>query len=162
MKNPDTKPHKKPVVLLVEDDTFDVQLIKVALARTPGEITLIRVEDGDKAVDYLSGTAPFDDREKYPIPITMILDIKLPKRSGFEVLQWLRSQEGPMKRLPTLMLTSSKHQIDINRAFERGANVYLTKPETVKELTSLLGDFKSFWLNRVEFPEVTGLYNTFR
>lgn len=150
----DTNLHKRPVVLLVEDDTFDVQLIKAALGRTPGEITLMRVADGDKAVEYLSGTAPYDDREKYPVPITMILDIKLPKRSGFEVLQWLRSQEGPIRRLPTLMLTASKHQVDINRAFERGANVYLTKPESVRELTNLMADIKTFWLKRVEFPEV--------
>ncbi|MGC2696767.1 MAG: response regulator [Candidatus Angelobacter sp.] len=145
---------EKQVVLLVEDDAFDVQLIKTALRRTPGEITLIRVQDGDEAVDYLAGTAPFDDREKFPIPITMILDIKLPKRSGLEVLQWLRSQVGPIRRLPTLMLTSSKHQVDVNRAFEYGANAYLTKPESVKELTGMLGEFKTFWLNRIEFPEL--------
>ncbi|HEY2495788.1 MAG TPA: response regulator [Candidatus Angelobacter sp.] len=143
-----------PVVLLVEDDSFDVQLIKTALGRTPGEINLIRVDDGDKAVDYLSGVAPYDDRKKYPIPLTMILDIKLPKRSGLEVLQWLRDQSGPICRLPILMLTSSSHQVDINRAFERGVNAYFTKPESVKELTSMLGEFKNFWLNRMEFPEI--------
>ena len=144
----------KPVVLLVEDDSFDVQLIKTALGRTPGEINLIRVDDGDKAVDYLSGVAPYDDRKKYPIPLTMILDIKLPKRSGLEVLQWLRDQSGPICRLPILMLTSSSHQVDINRAFERGVNAYFTKPESVKELTSMLGEFKNFWLDRMEFPEI--------
>ncbi|HWF06337.1 MAG TPA: response regulator [Candidatus Angelobacter sp.] len=150
----DTNPLKPPVILLVEDNTFDAKLIQAALDRTPGTIDLIRVDDGDKAVDYLAGTAPYDDRQKYPVPVTMLLDIKLPKRSGFEVLQWLRSQEGPVKRLPTLMLTSSKHQVDINQAFERGANAYLTKPDSIKELTALLGELKSFWLKRVEFPEI--------
>jgi CheY-like chemotaxis protein len=145
---------KPPVILLVEDNAFDAQLIKAALGRTPGTIDLVRVDDGDKAVDYLAGAAPFDDREKYPVPVTMLLDIKLPKRSGFEVLQWLRNQEGPVKRLPALMLTSSKHQVDINQAFERGANAYLTKPETIKELTSLMGELKNFWLKRVELPEI--------
>jgi CheY-like chemotaxis protein len=143
----------KPSILLVEDNAFDVQLIESALSRTPGQINLIRVEDGDEAVDYLAGVAPFDDREKYPVPVTMLLDIKLPKRSGFEVLQWLRSQDGPIKRLPTLMLTSSKHQVDINLAFERGANAYLTKPDSLRELTNLLGELKNFWLKRVELPE---------
>jgi len=143
----------KPSILLVEDNAFDVQLIESALSRTPGQINLIRVEDGDEAVDYLAGVAPFDDREKFPIPVTMLLDIKLPKRSGFEVLQWLRSQDGPIKRLPTLMLTSSKHQVDINLAFERGANAYLTKPDSLRELTNLLGELKNFWLKRVELPE---------
>lgn len=145
---------KNPVVLLVEDDVFDVQLIQTALRRTPGEIDLVRVDDGDKAVDYLAGKAPFDDREKYPFPVTMLLDIKLPKRSGFEVLLWLRSQGGPIRRLPTLMFTSSKHQVDINLAFERGANAYLTKPDSIRELTSLLGDLKNFWLKRVELPDI--------
>lgn len=84
----------------------------------------------------------------------MLLDIKLPKRSGFEVLLWLRSQGGPIKRLPTLMFTSSKHQVDINLAFERGANACLTKPDSIRELTSLLGDLKNFWLKRVELPDI--------
>lgn len=150
----DNNSKANPAVLLVEDDSFDFQLIKTALSRTPGEINLIRVHDGDMAVDYLSGAAPFDDRKTYPLPVTMILDIKLPKRSGLEVLLWLRSQETPIRRLPTLMLTSSNHQVDINRAFERGANAYLTKPESVKELTAMLGEFKSFWLGKTEFPEV--------
>ena len=78
----------------------------------------------------------------------------MPLMSGFEVLEWLRSQEGPIRRLPALMLTSSKHQVDINQAFERGANAYLTKPDSIKELTGLLGELKNFWLNRIEFPEV--------
>lgn len=147
----------KPVVLLVEDDIFDVQLIQSALGRTPGEINLIHVADGDQAIDYLTGATPFDDREKYPVPITMILDIKLPKRSGLEVLAWLRNQSGPIKRLPTLMLTSSKHQVDVNKAFEEGANAYLAKPESIRELSTLLGEFKNFWLKRIEFPEVAGL-----
>jgi DNA-binding response OmpR family regulator len=145
---------RKPVVLLVEDDISDAQLIKIALARTPGEVTLIRIEDGDRAVDYLMGTAPYDDREKYPLPLTMLLDIKLPKRSGLELLQWLRTQAGPLKRLPVMMLTSSRHRIDVNRAFERGANAYFTKPETLKELVAMLADLKSFWLRWVEFPDI--------
>lgn len=145
---------KLPVVLLVEDDDFDVELVKAALARTPGQIHLIRVKDGDNAIDYLSGAAPYEDRKKYPLPVTMLLDIKLPRRSGLEVLQWVRSQENSIKRLPAVMLTSSAHKADINRAFERGANAYLTKPESVRDLATLLGEFKSFWLQRGEFPDV--------
>jgi CheY-like chemotaxis protein len=151
---PPTDLQKRPVVLLVEDDVSDAQLIKIALGRTPGEVNLIRIEDGDRAVDYLTGTAPYDDREKYPLPLTMLLDIKLPKRSGLELLQWLRSQAGPLKRLPVMMLTSSSHRIDVNRAFERGANAYFTKPETLKELVAMLADLKSFWLQWVEFPDL--------
>lgn len=150
----DEKHGKDPVVLLVEDDASDVQLIQVAIKRTPGSIQLIRVEDGDSAIDYLAGNAPYSDRDAYPLPVTMILDIKLPKRSGLEVLQWLRSQEQPIRLLPTVMLTSSTHRKDVNRAFENGANAYLAKPESIKELASMLGEFKSFWLGCMEFPDI--------
>lgn len=159
MTNP--KNLERPVVLLVEDDAYDVQLINIALKRTPGEIHLIRVEDGDKAVDYLNGTAPFDNRETYPLPITMLLDIKLPKRSGFEVLQWLRSQKEPIRRLPTIVLSSSTHRKDVNGAFDRGANAYFAKPENIKDLTAMLSEFKSFWLQRPEFPDIESLAPTF-
>lgn len=152
--NMDPTPNKKPVILLVEDDASDVQLIEVALRRSPGEIHLIRVDDGDKAVDYLAGSAPYDNRNEYPLPITMLLDIKLPKRSGLEVLEWLRNQDGPIKRLPTVMLTSSTHRKDVNGAFDRGANAYFAKSESIKDLAALLAEFKNFWLGRLEFPDV--------
>lgn len=152
--NEQTSLQKGPVVLLVEDDTSDVQLVEAALKRTPGTINLIRVGDGDDAVNYLAGNTPYDNRLRYPLPLTMLLDIKLPKRSGFEVLQWLRNQHGPVKRLPTVILTSSKHRQDIDRAFDQGANAYVAKPNSLKELADLLGEFKNFWLGRLEFPDV--------
>jgi DNA-binding NarL/FixJ family response regulator len=68
-------------------------------------------------------------------------------------LEWLRSQHSPIRRLPTVMLTSSTHRKDVDRAYERGANAYFAKPESMKDLAALLGDFKSFWFRRIEFPE---------
>ena len=70
------------------------------------------------------------------------------------MLDWLRNQNGPIKRLPTVMLTSSTHRVDVNRAFERGANAYIAKPDSIKELAALLGEFKNFWLGRLEFPDI--------
>lgn len=140
--------------MLVEDDSVDAQLIKTAFARTPGEIKLIRLKDGDDAVAYLSGEDPFQDRSQYPLPTTMILDLKLPKRSGLEVLQWLRTQSSSIRRFPVLMLTSSKHKKDIDQAFEYGVNAYSVKPEKINDLIAMLGEFKTFWLSRLEFPEI--------
>ena len=68
---------KDPVILVVEDDTSDFQLVEVALKRTAGAIRLMRVEDGDSAVSYLAGDGPYQNRAEYPLPITMLLDIKL-------------------------------------------------------------------------------------
>jgi CheY-like chemotaxis protein len=84
----------------------------------------------------------------------MLLDIKLPKRSGFEVLDWLRNQDGPIRRLPTVMLTSSTHHKDVDRAYDRGANAYFAKSESIKDLAALLAEFKSFWFGRVELPDM--------
>jgi CheY-like chemotaxis protein len=81
-----------------------------------------------------------------------LLDIKLPRRSGFEVLSWIRRDPRPLRRLPVVMLTSSRHSVDINRAYELGANGYTVKPDTSAELVDLLKSVKTFWLEKNEFP----------
>jgi CheY-like chemotaxis protein len=85
----------------------------------------------------------------------MLLDIKLPRRSGFEVLQWLRGQNSALKRLPVIMLTSSRHSADINRAYDLGANSYLAKPETAAQLQQLASEFRSYWLSFNESPDLS-------
>ena len=141
----------KPLVLLVEDDPDDFHLMQLALKRTPGEIQLVRVEDGEAAMDYLSGAEDYADRSEHPLPQIAVLDIKLPKRSGFEVLEWIRTR-SELRRLPVMMLTSSRHSVDVNRAYDLGASAYFSKPETMKDLTALLGDLKSIWIRWLEFP----------
>jgi CheY-like chemotaxis protein len=90
---------------------------------------MFRLTNGDDAVAYLSGDAPYENRAAYPMPNVLLLDIKLPRRSGFEVLEWVRRQKSNLRRLPVVMLTSSRHSADINRAYDLGANSYLAKPE---------------------------------
>jgi DNA-binding response OmpR family regulator len=142
-----------PRVLLVEDDPDDFQLMELALKRTPGEVHLVRVEDGEAAVEYLSGADDYSDRAEHPLPHIMVLDIKLPKRSGFEVLEWIRTQ-SELRRMPVMMLTSSRHSMDVNRAYDLGASAYFSKPETMKDLAALLGDLKSLWTRWLEFPNL--------
>lgn len=144
---------EKPLVLLVEDDADDFQLMQSALKRTPGEIRLMRVEDGEAAVDYLSGAEDYGNRTEHPLPHIAVLDIKLPKRSGFEVLEWIRTH-SELRRMPVMMLTSSRHSVDVDRAYDLGASAYFTKPETMKELTALVGDLKSIWIRWLEFPSL--------
>lgn len=140
-------------LLLIEDEASDAMLIKRALQKTGLEFRLSRLKHGEEAIDYLSGVAPYDDREAHPLPDVILLDIKLPRRTGFEVLAWLRSQPAGLSRIPVVMLTSSRHTLDVNRAYDLHANGYLTKPDTAHELQEMLLDFKKYWLNWNEQPE---------
>jgi CheY-like chemotaxis protein len=90
----------------------------------------------------------------YPIPSLILLDIKLPRRSGFEVLEWIRKQRSGLKRLPVVMLTSSRHSADINRAYDLGANSYLTKPDTASKLGHLASLVQSYWFSCNENPDL--------
>jgi CheY-like chemotaxis protein len=84
-----------------------------------------------------------------------LLDIKLPRRSGFEVLSWIRKDPRPLRRIPVLMLTSSRHSVDVNRAYELGANAYAVKPDTSAQLLQLMESIKSFWMQSNDFPIVS-------
>ena len=141
-------------ILLVEDDSADALLIRRALEKTGLDFKLSRLNHGDEAIDYLSGNPPYTDREAQPLPDVILLDIKLPRRTGFEVLEWIRSQSEAVSRIPVVMLTSSRHTVDVNRAYDLRANGYLTKPETAHQLQEMLLDFKKYWLRWNEQPQV--------
>jgi CheY-like chemotaxis protein len=142
------------LILLIEDDSADALLINRALEKTGLDFKLTRIKHGEDAIAYLSGAAPFGDRGAHPFPAVILLDIKLPRRSGFEVLEWIRSQEADVGRVPVVMLTSSRHAVDINRAYDLRANGYLTKPDTARQLQEMLADFKKYWLAWNERPEI--------
>jgi CheY-like chemotaxis protein len=142
------------IVLLVEDDLADSKLIRRAFDKAAISARLVRAKDGDDAVAYLDGTGPYTDRKEHPSPTLVLLDIKLPRRSGFEVLSWIRRDARALRRTPVVMLTSSRHAVDINRAYELGANAYTVKPDTHAEMIRLLGAIQAFWIQFSEPPLV--------
>lgn len=142
------------IVLLVEDDLADSKLIRRAFDKAEVSARLVRAKDGDDAVAYLDGTGVYTDREEHPSPTLVLLDIKLPRRSGFEVLSWIRRDARPLRRTPVVMLTSSRHAVDINRAYELGANAYTVKPDTHADMVRLLAAIQAFWIERSEPPLV--------
>jgi CheY-like chemotaxis protein len=141
-------------VLLVEDDISDFRLIQRAFAKIKPSAPMIRLTHGDEAVAYLAGEGPYENRSVHPFPCAILLDIKLPRRSGFEVLEWVRTQESALKRLPVIMLTSSSHQADVNKAYELGVNSYLVKPSNNSELEQLVSTFRTYWLEVNEGPNL--------
>ena len=143
-------------VLLIEDDPADVRLIQRAFRKLNEAVEMFRLTNGDDAVAYLSGDAPYENRAAYPLPAILLLDIKLPRRSGFEVLEWVRRQKSALRRLPIVMLTSSRHSADVNRAYDLGANSYLAKPETLSDLDGLASGFETYWLGLNESPDLHG------
>jgi CheY-like chemotaxis protein len=143
------------VILLAEDDPNDVLLIQRAFQRNQVANPVQVVRDGDEALAYLSGQAAFADRERHPLPVLMLMDLKMPRKSGLEVLEWVRQQPG-LKRLPIIVLTSSNQSPDINRAYELGANSYLVKPAGFDSLLDLVKNLDMYWLILNEKPELDG------
>ncbi len=140
-------------ILLVEDSPDDALLIQRAFRKANMANPVQLVRDGEEAVAYLSGAPPWDDRDRFPLPVFMLLDLKLPRRSGLEVLAWVR-QESTVKRLPVVVLTSSRESVDVNRAYDLGVNSYLTKPVGFEALLEMVKSVNLYWLALNEFPEI--------
>lgn len=131
-------------ILHVEDDPNDTLLFQHACQKAGVIFDLQAVSDGDQAMAYLRGTNDFSDREKHPMPKLILLDLKMPRVSGFDVLTWLRSEDS-LRSVPVVVLSSSNHDADVKRAYDLGAKSYLVKPvgfealvELVKTLPALL------------------------
>ena len=140
-------------VLHVEDDPNDVLLLQRACRKAALNFNVVSASDGDKAVAYLSGADGFSSREKFPIPHLILLDLKMPRKSGLEVLSWIRGQPE-LKRIVVCVFTSSKHDEDINTAYELGANSYLVKPVGFDELVEMIRTVNNYWLTLNELPSV--------
>jgi CheY-like chemotaxis protein len=124
-------------VLCVDDSTDDTLLLQHACRRAGVKFALKAVDDGEKAIDYLTGVDGFSDRGTYPVPRLILLDLKMPTKTGFEVLDWLRLRPE-YKSLPVAVFTSSQHQSDIHEAYRKGANCFLTKPVEYESLVQLV------------------------
>jgi CheY-like chemotaxis protein len=141
-----------PVVLLVEDDPADARLIMRAIERVKIPARVVHVKNGDDAVSYLAGTEQYGDRKKYPLPCLVLMDVKLPRRWGLEVLQWMRSQKSGVERVPVVMLTSSQEAVDIRQAYDFGVNSYLVKPENTDQLLRMVSVLKDYWFSLNQAP----------
>ena len=144
----------QPVVLLVEDNMDDVILIERAFEKARIVNPLDVVGDGDEAMDYLGGRGKYSDRARYPLPAFVLLDLKLPRRSGLDVLTWMRA-EPCIKRIPVVVLTSSRESFDVDRAYELGVNSYLCKPVAFDVLLEMIKTLNVYWLVLNERPDLS-------
>jgi CheY-like chemotaxis protein len=139
------------VILLVEDREDDVELIMRGLRRGRVKNPIQVVRDGEEAISYLSGEGKFANRAEFPLPSLVLLDLKLPKVDGFEVLKWIRSQPG-ISGLRVIVLTSSELIRDVNRAYDLGANSFLLKPLDFEQFVATGELINQYWLRTARAP----------
>jgi CheY-like chemotaxis protein len=112
------------------------------------------VTDGQEAIHYLSGDGAYSDRKLHPLPKLIVMDIKMPRVTGFEVLEWVRHHGGNLRRLPVVIVSSSDNPQDINRAYELGANAYMVKPMDFKAVEHLFQSITHYWGLECAKPEL--------
>lgn len=131
-------------VLVAEDEETDYYLLERALRKTNIGIQIHWVRDGVDAIHYLKGEGEYADRDRFPIPDMVMLDLKMPGTTGMEVLEWIR--DNPRFRvIPTLVMTSSQQDKDVQRAYHLGANTYFVKPSRFDALTELCKQISNYW-----------------
>ncbi|HEX7862186.1 MAG TPA: response regulator [Verrucomicrobiae bacterium] len=141
------------VILLVEDSEDDIFLMKRAFKAAGITNPLFVVNDGEAAVDYLSGKGVFANRDEYPYPSLIFLDLKLPYLTGFDVLDWHQKQNGLPEAI-FIVISSSNQPTDLNRAYRLGASSYVVKPPTAEQLIDIAKAFRIYWLSCNAFPVV--------
>lgn len=138
-------------ILQVEDEANDVFLLQRAFVQA-GILNPVQVAtDGQMAIDYLAGRGRFSDRVKYPLPGLVLLDLKLPRRSGREVLEWIRTQPG-LSRLIVIVFTSAQYVGDVSLAYELGASSFIIKPVDFSKYVEIARLLKGWWLDYNQFP----------
>jgi CheY-like chemotaxis protein len=134
-----------PPILVAEDEEADVFLLNRARERAEIPNPLVCVTDGEGIVQYLTSAPPFHDRARHPFPGLILLDLKMPRMTGFEVLAWVKARPE-FHHIPIVVLTSSNHGTDRQQAMELGAKQYLVKPTSITELIPMLKELHAQWL----------------
>ena len=142
------------LILVVEDREDDILLIRKAFdkARVPNPIQYVR--DGEEAVAYLRGEGKYANRAEHPLPDLVLLDLKLPRMDGFEVLKWIRAETG-IRGLPVVVLTSSDQIQDVNRAYDLGANSFFVKELDFENFVDLNKLLHRYWMKTARTPEIS-------
>ena len=125
------------IILWAEDDDNDALLLGRAVRKARLGGSLIRVHDGEEAIQYLTGQGCYADRAKYPLPSLLLLDVKMPRKNGFDVLQWKKSQPQ-LQALPTVMFSSSPADGDVQTAQRLGAGRYIVKPSKPEDMVGVV------------------------
>lgn len=136
---------RKPVLLVAEDNDFDAQLLERLLDRCGGKFQFHRVANGEATIEYLTGAGAYADRTQHPLPNLLLLDLKMPRKDGFAVLQW-RLEQGASVWLPAIVFSSSSLSGDVARAYQLGANAYIVKSTQPKHFERFVHALHDWWI----------------
>lgn len=137
---------EKAIILLIEDNKMDIELTLNAFSEASLDNEIKVVTTGEEGISYLLGQGEFSDRKKYPLPHLILLDLKLPGISGIEVLKIIKNTPK-IKRIPVIILTSSKDEGDRILSYDYGANSYLVKPISFVEFLTVIKTLGNYWLS---------------
>ncbi len=144
-------PHRLKI-LIAEDSPQDAFLLQRAIEKAGVPFNPRFVTDGQEAVDYLTGADDFSNRDNYPVPSLVILDIKMPRLTGLDVLRWLKSQDI-LRKTPVVILSNSDEHRDVEQAYSLGANAYMVKPLKSERLQELVRAIDSYWREFCKLPD---------
>jgi CheY-like chemotaxis protein len=144
-RGPSTTPPCPVTVLHVDDDLNDTELLQAACQKGGVGFKLVNVEDGEKAMAYLSCLDSTSTQPAIPRPALVLLDLKMPRTTGFEILHWIRNHPT-LHRLPVIVLSGSELQEDIRKAYAQGANSYLVKPLGFEALVKMVKNLSAVWV----------------
>jgi CheY-like chemotaxis protein len=142
------------VILLAEDEEDDILLVRRAFKKAHILNPLYVVRDGEQVIAYFKGEGIYANRPEFPLPTLLLLDLKMPRKNGFEVLEWIRSQPS-LRRLRVIVLTSSEAMRDLNRAYELGANSFLVKPADFQDFVAVIQALQGYWVWMSDAPDIS-------
>jgi CheY-like chemotaxis protein len=142
------------VILLAEDREDDILLVRNAFKKGHLNNPLYVVRDGEELLSYLKGEGSYSKRSEFPLPDLLLLDLKMPRMDGFQVIEWVRAQPS-LRSLRIVVLTSSQDMRDVNRAYELGANSFLVKPMEFEHTVETVEMLRKYWLHDSRAPEIS-------
>ncbi|GAA4301862.1 response regulator [Nibribacter koreensis] len=147
-------PHsKRPIIILIaEDDAEDRMLVKEALDESRLMNNIQFVENGEELMDYLHNRGKFSDKNEYPTPGLILLDLNMPKKDGREALKEIKSDDH-LRVIPVVVLTTSKAEEDVLRTYDLGVSSFITKPVTFAGLVDVMQTLSKYWFQIVELPK---------
>lgn len=152
-----TQPKKQVPILIADDDMDDCEMIRDALKESRLLNELYFVKDGEELMNYLHHQGKYEDRNKYPKPGLILLDLNMPRKDGREALKEIKCDEN-LRQIPVVVLTTSQAEEDVLRTYNLGVNSFITKPVAFEGLVQIMKDLGQYWFKIVELPiEGTGI-----
>lgn len=139
-------------IVLAEDDEDDQLIVRKAFNKARFRSPLQIVDNGRELMDYLKGRGKYPNREAFPMPGLILLDLNMPVMSGEEALAEIKADKN-LQHIPVVVLTTSDDQTGINRCYELGANTFITKPVTFSGFLNVVSELQLYWFSLVELPD---------